>query len=852
MANKYLDLQGLTKYDSNIKQKISSDITDVKNYVSEKEILLKSSIQDNKSAIEAEVNRAKNKEDELNTSIAIEKDRANAAETALGKRIDDEISNRMQADLDINTNLTKLIDTETDRARDAEGKLDEKFTHIVEDLNKELNTSLDTQINETISTLRTEMTNRDNTLNTSLVTEVGDRKAADVTLQGNIAVVSGKIATEEAYRVNGDKQLQEQIDNHLNTYQDAYKELSKSVSDAKNLINSHVSDENNPHKVTKEQLGLGNVDNTADLDKPISTATKTELDSIKTQLSELDQFADQLGESTVKNLGDQTIEGNLIIAKDSSKQGGNLVVQGDLEVKGSTKTVNQETVTVDDNFLIVNNKGVSGVQSGIAIKKDGSNNAYGIAYDPATNSVNLGDGIIKDGEFQFSSNSNNPILTRAQDATFTQDHILSWDNTNKRAVDSGFSKKDIEGIQSKSSKNESDIATLTSKANTNTSDISNIKQKDTEQDNNISDINTKLTSKLDSKPTNSDGTPSLNTTNKEVVGAINELNTGLNNQISTYNNHILDYNKHIKDFESLEGKLDQYEPLISVKNTAFNKDFYTGSPLMDGVASSGDASDTTVAKGTHTHPTDTSRAPIDHSSTTTNYGVGSTTKYGHVKVDDATSITSENPIQNKAITSYVDKKIEEIKTAAENPAQGLLEEIDRAKEAERVITANLNTEIKRATDAEDALGKRIDDLDSSASLSTSETVKTVEQVDGKVTVTKQSIQIGMSQVTELSGEFTSVRSEFAEADKGLAEAYTAADNALKSDIDATQARISEVEQTVSTVKDLNSSIQEIQSSLDASNYTKKYVLGFEPKLNEAGNVTGYTPVFTNLDDGELA
>ena len=420
--------------------------------------------------------------------------------------------------------------------------------------------------------------------------------------------------------------------------------------------------------------------------------------------------------------------------------------------------------------------------------------------------MNLGDGVINEGEFHFSSNSNNPILTRAQDITFTQDHILSWDNINKRAVDSGFSKEDITNIQTKSSKNESDITSLTSKVTTNTSDITAIKQKDTEQDNNISDINTKLASKLDSKPTNSDGTPALSTTNKEVVGAINELNTGLNNQVSTYNNHILDYNKHIKDFEALEGKLDQYEPLIPVKNTAFNRDFYTGSPLMDGVASSGDTSDNTVAKGTHTHPTDTSRAPVDHSSTTTNYGVGSTTKYGHVKVDDTTSTTSENPIQNKVITSYVDKKIEEIKTSTENPAQGLLEEIDRAKEAERVITANLDAEIKRATDAETALGKRIEDLDSSASLSTSETVKNITQVDGKVTVTKQSIQIGMSQVTDLSKEFTAVRSEFAEADKGLAEAYTAADGALKSDIDATQARISEVEQTVSTVKDLNSSI----------------------------------------------
>lgn len=43
-------------------------------------------------------------------------------------------------------------------------------------------------------------------------------------------------------------------------------------------ISSHTSDTSNPHKVTKEQLGLGNVDNTSDSDKPISTATQDALD----------------------------------------------------------------------------------------------------------------------------------------------------------------------------------------------------------------------------------------------------------------------------------------------------------------------------------------------------------------------------------------------------------------------------------------------------------------------------------------------------------------------------------------------------------------------------------------------
>ncbi len=44
-----------------------------------------------------------------------------------------------------------------------------------------------------------------------------------------------------------------------------------------NLVN-HVADKTNPHKVTKAQVGLGNVDNTADMDKPVSTAQQEALD----------------------------------------------------------------------------------------------------------------------------------------------------------------------------------------------------------------------------------------------------------------------------------------------------------------------------------------------------------------------------------------------------------------------------------------------------------------------------------------------------------------------------------------------------------------------------------------------
>lgn len=44
-------------------------------------------------------------------------------------------------------------------------------------------------------------------------------------------------------------------------------------------LQNHVSDKLNPHNTTKEQIELGNVDNTSDIDKPVSTAQQNALDS---------------------------------------------------------------------------------------------------------------------------------------------------------------------------------------------------------------------------------------------------------------------------------------------------------------------------------------------------------------------------------------------------------------------------------------------------------------------------------------------------------------------------------------------------------------------------------------------
>lgn len=51
------------------------------------------------------------------------------------------------------------------------------------------------------------------------------------------------------------------------------------ISTNETAINNHIANTSNPHSVTKSQVGLGNVDNTSDLNKPISTATQTALNS---------------------------------------------------------------------------------------------------------------------------------------------------------------------------------------------------------------------------------------------------------------------------------------------------------------------------------------------------------------------------------------------------------------------------------------------------------------------------------------------------------------------------------------------------------------------------------------------
>lgn len=64
--------------------------------------------------------------------------------------------------------------------------------------------------------------------------------------------------------------LEERIENFVTTSLEDKADTSS--------LNNHLIDRENPHKVTKAQVGLENVDNTSDASKPVSVATQLELD----------------------------------------------------------------------------------------------------------------------------------------------------------------------------------------------------------------------------------------------------------------------------------------------------------------------------------------------------------------------------------------------------------------------------------------------------------------------------------------------------------------------------------------------------------------------------------------------
>lgn len=86
--------------------------------------------------------------------------------------------------------------------------------------------------------------------------------------------------------------------------------LSRIKRELEPVIEEHEKNKKNPHGVTKEQVGLGNVDNTSDLDKPVSTAQAEAIADAKKAGTDAQAAADnaQTAADNAKTASDQHSE----------------------------------------------------------------------------------------------------------------------------------------------------------------------------------------------------------------------------------------------------------------------------------------------------------------------------------------------------------------------------------------------------------------------------------------------------------------------------------------------------------------------------------------------------------------
>lgn len=112
--------------------------------------------------------------------------------------------------------------------------------------------------------------------------------------------------------------------------------ITADISAVQSNLTTHITNKQNPHSVTKAQVGLGNVDNTSDADKPVSTAVQAELDKkTNSAITDID-FADSTADDAIMTVGLAngiiTSEKNVTLPKASSTSAGIITSQESIKL----------------------------------------------------------------------------------------------------------------------------------------------------------------------------------------------------------------------------------------------------------------------------------------------------------------------------------------------------------------------------------------------------------------------------------------------------------------------------------------------------------------------------------------
>lgn len=173
-------------------------------------------------------------------------------DTTLPKQISDETAARVAA---INALQGELADDIAQEVVDRDAAIAAAKTELTTVINKEVSdrkaadTQVRTDLEAAVKLVAEDLRGADTTLQNNITKEVNDRK-------GEVTRIEGLISDEAATRAQADTTVNAKVD-------------------------SHIGNKSNPHKVTKAQVGLDNVNNTSDADKPVSTAQATAIADAK-------------------------------------------------------------------------------------------------------------------------------------------------------------------------------------------------------------------------------------------------------------------------------------------------------------------------------------------------------------------------------------------------------------------------------------------------------------------------------------------------------------------------------------------------------------------------------------------
>lgn len=146
------------------------------------------------------------------------------------------------------------------------------------------------QLAEDLGKLTQTVNNNANTMNTHITTTTGNPHNVTKAEVGLGNVDDKSVATiKSEFTASGVTKTEANFTTGAQVY--------AAVEEVNNDLNSHTLDQNNPHKVTKAQVGLENVDNTSDADKPVSTLQGEAIAQAKSDV--LGKSTDAAGANTV-------------------------------------------------------------------------------------------------------------------------------------------------------------------------------------------------------------------------------------------------------------------------------------------------------------------------------------------------------------------------------------------------------------------------------------------------------------------------------------------------------------------------------------------------------------------------